>query len=128
MRTKPPQRDSFCNWPMLGLVTHSRTVRNQSIAFSAAAHARSRHPPDPKNLVKFPWREWPVTGRNGTEHFCVELDFVKGHAVVDPKIETLTHRAHLHRRADSRNLRQQGYDAARRPRMTQQGHSWTSFG
>jgi hypothetical protein len=63
------------------------------------------HPLHPEYLVKFLWREWPVTGGDGAEHFGVELDFVKGHAVVDPKIETLSHRAHLRLRADSRNLR-----------------------
>lgn len=113
---------------MLGLITHGRTVPQPAIRLLGGGSRPLAHPPDPKNLVKFLWREWSVTDGNGTEHFCVELDFVKGHAVVDPKIETLTHRAHLHRRADSRNLRQQGYDAARGPRMTQQGHSWTSFG
>lgn len=46
-----------------------------------------------------------ITRSNGTENFCVEFDLIECHAVVHAKIETLTHRAHLHRRADPRNPR-----------------------
>ena len=34
-----------------------------------------------------------VTPGNGAEDLCVELNLVERHTVVDPKIETLTHRS-----------------------------------
>jgi hypothetical protein len=41
-----------------------------------------------------------VTRSDGREHLGDKLDLVERHAVVDARIEKLTHRAHLHRRAD----------------------------
>ena len=50
-----------------------------------------------------------VTCSDGTEHLSHKLDLVECHAVVDTRIETLTHRAHLHRRADPQQALVPGY-------------------
>src|SRR5439155_1743693 len=84
---------------------------------------------DPEDLVQFLRRERMVTRGNGAENLCVKLNLVERHTVVDTKIETLTHRSpppSLGRSAA--NPLVQGYAAARRPRMTQQGHSRTTSG
>src|SRR5215467_2642104 len=49
----------------------------------------------PENLVQLLRGEPVVTRGNGTENLGVELDLIERHAVMDTKIETLTHRAHL---------------------------------
>ena len=57
---------------------------------------------DSEDLVEFLCGERAVGGGDGAEYFRVEFDLVERHAVVDSQIETLSHRAHLHRRADPR--------------------------
>ncbi len=69
-----------------------------------------------------------VTGSNGTENLGIQLDRIERHAVVYAKIERLTHRATSIAERISSEPWSQGYDAVRCPRMTQQGHSWTSSG
>jgi hypothetical protein len=58
-----------------------------------------------EHLIEFLEGKRVITLSNGTENFGIEIYLVERHAVVDAKIETLTHRAHLHRRADPRNPR-----------------------
>jgi mycothiol synthase len=91
------------------------------------AGARLGHRLDAQNLVELLRRERTVSGGDGAEYLRIEFDLVERHAVVDSQIETLSHRAHLHRRADREPL-PQGYDVARRSHMTQQGHSWITSG
>jgi hypothetical protein len=71
-------------------------------------HSRDRL--HPENLVYFLRGEGTVTRSNGAEDLGVKLDLVERHPVVDTKIETLTHRSHLHRRADPQRTLIQGYD------------------
>lgn len=85
----------------------------QSAKLNLVTPRHSRDRLHPKNLVYFLWGEWTVTRSNGAEDLGVKLDLVERHPVVDTKIETLTHRSHLHRRADpQRTLIPliQGYD------------------
>jgi hypothetical protein len=49
----------------------------------------------PEHLVEFLRGKRMVTRSDGAENFGVELDLVERHAVMDTKIETLTHRVHL---------------------------------
>ena len=55
-----------------------------------------------------------VTRSDGSEHLGHKLDLVERHTVVDTRIETLTHRAHLHCRADPQQALLLGYVVARR--------------
>src|SRR5215470_14458960 len=71
--------------------------------------AASRDRLDPEHLVQF-LRGKPVVARgDGAEHLGDKLDLVERHAVVDARIETLTHRAHLHCRADPQQAVIPGY-------------------
>jgi len=58
--------------------------------------------PDAQHRVEFRVGQPPVAYRHRTENLGVELDFIECHAIGDAKIESLAHRAHLHRQADSR--------------------------
>jgi len=57
-----------------------------------------------ENLVQLFGRERPVTCGNGAENLGVQVYLVERHIVGDTKIELSSHRVHLHRRADLRNL------------------------
>jgi hypothetical protein len=57
-----------------------------------------------ENLIEFFCSEGPVAGCDRAEHFRVELYLVEGHAILDAQIHRLSQRAHLHRRAVSRDL------------------------
>jgi hypothetical protein len=87
----------------------------------------TRHRADTEDLVQLLCGKPAVAYRYSAENLRVQLDLVERNPVGDAKIEMLAHRAHLHCRPDSRKPSPQGYDAALCPRMTQQGHFWTTL-
>src|SRR5262249_37997040 len=59
---------------------------------------------DAERLVEFSWRQRPVRGRYRAQHLGVEVDLIKGDAVVDTKIQLPGNRAHLRRWSRVRSL------------------------
>gem|GEM_PF-6574537 len=57
---------------------------------------------DTQHSVEFCVGQRLFPHRHRTENLGVELNFIERNAIGDAKIESLAHRAHLHRQADSR--------------------------
>jgi len=99
----------------------------QSALASVGRPRGTRHRADTEDLVQLLRGKRAVAYCYSAEDLRVQLDLVERDPVGDAKIEMLAHRAHLHCRADSRKPSPQDYDAALCPRMTQQGHFWTTL-
>jgi hypothetical protein len=91
---------------------HPGTGRDQPRVYVPRVYVPLRDRLHPENLIQL-FRGKPVVAHgNGTENLGIELDLVERHAVMDTKIETLTHRAHLLAKDPHRSL-VPGYDAIR---------------